>query len=133
MKYLGLTIVALAVAGGIYFYPANEESPATIESLEKQSVSLAQPDKGHIAPPVLPENTMEQLTIEPAATTEKQQEKVIALEEKILDMAREYETVRSDPEKRQALRDQMKQELAVYSEEMLPVALEKLEAAQSTN
>ncbi|MCB1689857.1 MAG: hypothetical protein KDI33_15280 [Halioglobus sp.] len=80
---------------------------------------------------------MQQANIKAQAETPRvtgeQRALVTQQEEKLQQMALEYEAARANPEQREAVRAAMQQQLAIYSETVLPVAMEKMAAAQSTN
>tara|TARA_R110002049_G_scaffold95306_18_gene234025 strand:- start:1641 stop:2066 length:426 start_codon:yes stop_codon:yes gene_type:complete len=141
MKYsVSIFIVLLLVGAGVYFYslkdsrsvdvaatpaPSSAPLPSADVSLSTAAIEMD---------PLPPESlSSAQPPPEPVDVTRAQREAAVRHEEAILDMVGEYEEVRSDPEKRQTLRAKMKQELAAYSDAVLPVALEKMDAMQSKN
>lgn len=133
MKYAGWSIVVLVVVGLSLFLANDNDTPQVTEGQAmrtdpvQEAVSL---DKGPVG---LPDQPAAQPKQEPPAVTQAQRAVADQQEEKILAMAREYDTVRADPKQRQALREEMQQALATYSETVLPIAMEKMASAQSQN
>lgn len=134
MKYAGWAVAVLVIVGGaLSLFLANDsETPQVTERQEvrRDPVHDAAPaDRG---PTGLPDQPTQQQQKSPAVT---QEQRAVAQEqeEKILAMAREYEAVRADPQKRQVLREEMAQALAAYSETVLPIAMEKMASDQSPN
>lgn len=135
MKIAVLVFFLLILIGGrAYYYSATDNRSAERASpQESPSVSLREPVAVDVGPSSLPPEVIEPARSEAPKVTAEQRTTVLQQEENLLEMAREYEAVRDDPEQRQALRKQMQQQLAVYSESVLPMAIEELEAAQSKN
>ena len=133
MKYAGWSIVVLVVVGLSLFLANDNDTPQVTEGQAmrtdpvQEAVSL---DKGPVG---LPDQPAAQPKQEPPAVTQAQRAVADQQEEKILAMAREYDTVRADPKQRQALREEMQQALATYCETVLPIAMEKMASAQSQN
>ena len=67
---------------------------------------------------------------QPGGYTHQQEIAALEKEQELLQLAKEYDEVRSDPDKREAHRAEMKEKLAAYSEAVLPIALEKARATQ---
>jgi len=62
-------------------------------------------------------------TLKNASTHEAE---LLETEDTLIDMVEEYEHVNDDPELRQSHREKMAEQLSTYSEQVLPVALEKM-------
>jgi hypothetical protein len=135
MKYAGWIIVVLVLVGaGLTLFLANDnDTPAVAERQEMRVDPVQKAVPAERGPAGLPDHPAAQPTREAPAVTQEQRAVAQQQEEKILDMARDYETVRDDPQKRQALREEMAQALALYSEAVLPIAMEKMESAQTSN
>lgn len=135
MKYAGWSIVVLVlVVGGLSLFLANDtatpqvtEGQATRTDPVQEAVSV---DEG---PAGLPHQPAARPKQAPPAVTQAQRVVADQQEEKILAMAREYDTVRADPKQRQDLREELQQALAAYSETVLPIAMEKMASTQSPN
>jgi hypothetical protein len=135
MKYAGWAIAVLVlIGGGLSLFLTNDyDTPQVTELREMRAnpeLKVALPEK---APVRLPDENSAQPKQEAPAVTLQQMALADKQEGEILEMAREYDSVRADPQKRQALRDEMEQSLATYSETILPIAMEKMASAQSPN
>ena len=133
MKYL-LVVVVLAVCGALYFYfpngavdqpsgvvgvpeiKAESDSGADADVVDDKLVSTAR----RPAPPEVKE-------IPVVEVTEQQLSEVKRQEEEIAQMMREYDQLRSDPEAREEYRAAMKKKLEKYSQDVLPVAMSKMQ------
>ncbi len=139
MRYFIFVVTALVFVGAVYYY-ATYYSTGEDSSRTDSTVQLpknASPDSVEIqnrttVKAVVPQNT-NQNEITNSIVTDAQKASVIEQEEKLLGLAREYESLRSEPDKRKTHREDMQQQLAAYSEDVLPVALEKIKAAQPSN
>jgi hypothetical protein len=135
MKYAGWAIAGLVlIGGGLSLFLTNDyDTPQVTELREMRAdpeQKVALPEK---APVGMPDENSAQSKQEAPAVTLQQMALADKQEGEILEMAREYDSVRADPQKRQALRDEMEQSLATYSETILPIAMEKMASAQSPN
>jgi hypothetical protein len=135
MKYAGWIFVVLVLVGaGLTLFLANDNgTPAVTERQEMRMDPVQKAAPAERGPSGLPDHNAAQPAREAPAVTQEQRAVAHQQEERILDMARDYETVRDDPQKRQALREEMAQALALYSEAVLPIAMEKMESAQTSN
>lgn len=140
MKYLGPIIVVLILVGGVaYFFPDKYMDAPGIDTPEITKLQEMPQDMSHrplalnTAPAGVRDEAIAQPGVDAARVTDEQRAIAIQQEDKILDMAREYEAVRSDPEKLHALRAEMKLQLALYSESFLPIAMQEMEPAQAPN
>jgi hypothetical protein len=135
MKYAGWTIVVvMLVGGGLSLFLANDgDAPQVTERQEMRTDTVQEAASVDKKPAGLPDQSAAQSAPEAPAVTQEQRAIAQQQEETILAMAREYDTVRADPQKRQVLRKEMQQALATYSEAVLPIAMEKMASAQSLN
>ncbi|MBR9911262.1 MAG: hypothetical protein GYB33_13015 [Gammaproteobacteria bacterium] len=139
MKYFALSLLVLVVAGSGYLWltadldvDASRSVPAAINQSPTAS-------GGAIAGGQTIESrrsALQQVETSPAdsstapAVTREQEIAALEKEQELLQMAEQYETVRSDPDKREAHRQAMKEKLAAYSDAVLPIAMEKARLAQ---
>ena len=135
MKYAGWSIVVLVlVVGGLSLFLANDtDTPQVTEGQALRTDPAQEAALVDQGPAGLPHPPAAQPNQAPPAVTQAQRAVADQQEEKILAMAREYDTVRADPQKRQVLREELQQALATYSETVLPIAMEKMASAQSQN
>jgi len=135
MKYAGWSIVVLVlVVGGLSLFLANEsDTPQVTEGQAMRTDPVQEAVLVDQGPAGLPHQPAAQPKQAPPAVTQAQRAVADRQEEKILAMAREYDTVRADPKQRQVLREELQQALATYSETVLPIAMEEMASAQSPN
>ncbi len=60
-----------------------------------------------------------------------QEAELLETEDKLMDMVEEYEHVNDDPQLRQSQREKMSEQLSTYSQQVLPVALEKMKKREA--
>ena len=135
MKYAGWSIVVLVlVVGGLSLFLANDtDTPQVTEGQALRTDPAQETALVDQGPAGLPHQPAAQPKQVPPAVTQAQRAVADQQEEKILAMAREYDTVRADPKQRQVLREELQQALATYSETVLPIAMEEMASAQSPN
>lgn len=135
MKYAGWSIVVLVlVVGGLSLFLANDtDTPQVTEGQALRTDPVREAALVDQGPAGLPDQPAAQPKQAPPAVTQAQRAVADQQEEKILAMAREYDTVRADPKQRQVLREELQQALATYSETVLPIAMEEMASAQSPN
>ncbi len=135
MKYAGWsTVVLVLLVGGLLLFLANDnDRPQVPEGQAVRTDPVQEVVSMDEGPTGLPHQPAAQPNQAPLAVTQAQRAVADQQEEKILAMAREYDTVRADPKQRQVLREELQQALATYSETLLPIAMEKMASAQSQN
>ena len=135
MKYAGWAMAVLVlVVGGLWLFLANDtDTPQVTEGQAMRTDPVQEAVLVDQGPAGLPDRPVVQPKQESPAVTQAQRAVADQQEEKILAMAREYDTVRADPQQRQVLREELQQALASYSETVLPIAMEEMASAQSQN
>ena len=135
MKYAGWAMAVLVlVGGGLWLFLANDnDGPQVTERQDMRTDPVQEAAPVDNSPAGLPDHPAAQPVQKAPVVTQEQRAIAQQQEEMILAMAREYDTVRADPQKRQVLRQEMQQALATYRETVLPIAMEKMASAQSPN
>ena len=141
MKYFGLVVTfAVVLFCGVFYF--NPTEPETINLDQSNLITNLAPDddsspeRGHISKTPSIRQTIKEiplLRITDAQKLETLETEVQEDEADLLKLAREYDTLRFNSESRIQHREKMQEKLALYSENILPIALEKIKSSQSAN
>ena len=147
-KNLGMMLGVLVLVVGLYFYVTYSQALNTphnfVEALDSQAdvtLSSELEENKYLEKRVLaPVNDITDVQVveesrdhvEAAqSVTQAQKEHVIKQEAALLELARAYDAVRADPDERAAHREALQVKLAAYNQDVLPIALEKINALRT--
>lgn len=129
MKYVWVFGLFVAIGVGFYWVNLDQSEIPMVKLTPSAAGTSSAPGSAQPSGP----NDFQPPVVERTFTPpdESQREALEYQEQEVLALASEYEEVRDDPESREQYRAEMQAKLQEYNEDVLPIALEKLESGKS--